>query len=93
MDVSIETFMRDVASDKGKSPRVIAENTRQRVRLLVASVARGSDPSLADRTVARVLGELEWRVSEEMERYRGTRTEQHFALVLQNLDARAAAAA
>ena len=93
MDVRIETFMRDIASDKGKSPRVIAENTRQRLGQLIAAIRRESDPLGADRLERRVLADLERCVADEMERYSGTGSEQHFALVLKNLDIRAAAAA
>jgi len=93
VDIRIETFMRDIASDKGKSARVIAENTRQRVALILQSVRKDGDPLAADRLERRMLDELERRVADEMERYRGTRSEEHFALVLKNLDVRAAAAA
>jgi hypothetical protein len=93
VDVRIETFMRDIASDKGKSARVVAENARQRLGLLIAAARKESDPHAADRNERRLLADLERRVSEEMERYRGTGSEQHYALVLQNLNAPAAAAA
>jgi hypothetical protein len=82
MDVRIETFMRDVASDRGKSADLVAEASNVRLATAVAAIRREAGAAAAPQRERAFLADLETRLRDEMSRYPGTRTETHLATVL-----------
>jgi hypothetical protein len=87
MDVRIETFMRDAASDRGKAAPVVTEMTSLRLSLCLAAIRREAGAATATERERAFLAELDARVRDEMSRYPGTRTEAHLATVLGGVQA------
>jgi hypothetical protein len=85
MDERVEAFIRDAASDKGKNPNVVAQNTKRRLAVFVKRL-RGDARSLeADVRERRFRAVLEARLVEAIDLNRGTATENHLQIVLRTL--------
>ena len=82
MAVRIETFMRDIASDKGLPLPAVAERTTLRLRLALNALRRDLGPTAAAQRERQFFADLDLRLRDEADRYLGTRTQVHLLMVL-----------
>jgi hypothetical protein len=82
MDVRIETFMRDIASDKGMPLPALAERTTLRLGLALNALRRDLGPTAAAQRERQFFADLDLRIRDEADRYVGTRTQAHLLTVL-----------
>ncbi len=82
MDARIETFMRDIASDKGLPLTIVARMATLRLGLVLVALHRDNGLASGAARERQFFADLDLRLRDEADRYVGTKTQAHLLTVL-----------